>query len=324
VEASPGALEVPARTIPVPTSVSPEAQAILAMRPMPSIPTPPLDDAAAWRNLVAVVDAGLAASLSPLAERSTAAVSEISVDGVRVFELVPEGVDPSDRRVILDMHGGALVMGGGDACRTMAQAAVDALGRRMWTVDYRMPPNHPYPAGLDDCLAVYRRLLEEVEPNHIVVRGASAGGSLAAGLVLRARDEGLPMPAGAVLLSPEVDLTESGDSFQVMLGIDTTLTASLMPQNLLYADGHDLADPYLSPLFGDFEAGFCPTLITSGTRDLFLSNAVRMHRALRRGDVPAELHIVEAAPHGAFAGTTPEDRELDYEICRFLDELFGQ
>jgi acetyl esterase/lipase len=120
-----------------------------------------------------------------------------------------------------------------------------------------------------------------------------------------------------VLGTPEVDLTESGDSFVTNLGVDSRL-GPLMPVNLLYADGHDLAHPYLSPVFGDLR-GFPPTILTTGTRDLFLSNTVRMHRALRRVGVAAELHVLEAAPHGGFFGLAPEDAELTDEIRLFID-----
>jgi acetyl esterase/lipase len=94
-----------------------------------------------------------------------------------------------------------------------------------------------------------------------------------------------------------------------------------MNANLLYAAGHDLADPLISPLFADFAPGFPPCLITAGTRDLFLSNAVRMHRKLRAADVDAELHVFEAMPHGGFGGTAPEDAEPQLELRRFLDRL---
>lgn len=100
-------------------------------------------------------------------------------------------------------------------------------------------------------------------------RGA-ARGNIAAATILRARDEGLLLPAAAVLLTAELDLTESGDSFHANMGVDTVLTQSLMPANLLYAAGHDLTDPYVSPLFGDFAKGFPSTILTAGTRDLFL------------------------------------------------------
>src|SRR6185503_14414049 len=119
--------------------------------------------------------------------------------------------------------------------------------------------------------------------------------------------------------SPEVDLTESGDSFTTNLGIDHVL-GLLMQTNLLYANGHDLGHPHLSPLFADV-TGFPPTFIQAGTRDLFLSNAVRMHRKLRNAGLDAELHVWEAMPHGGFGGATPEDLEIRLEIRRFLDRL---
>jgi acetyl esterase/lipase len=123
-----------------------------------------------------------------------------------------------------------------------------------------------------------------------------------------------------VLLSPEVDLTESGDTFFTNAGIDGM--GSLMQANLLYAAGRDLTDPYVSPLFGDFTKGFPPTLLTAGTRDVFLSNAVRFHRKLRAAGVAAELHVLEAAAHGAFGGTAPEEAELDAEVRLFCDKAW--
>ena len=214
-----------------------------------------------------------------------------------------------------------LILGGGELCRLMAMASAARLRQRMWAVDYRMAPDHPYPAALDDCLAAYRALLAEHSPKTIIVSGASAGGNLAAALMLRARDEGLPLPAGLILGTPEVDLTESGDSFQTNMGVDPVL-GSLMQVNLLYADGRDLRDPYLSPLFGDFSKGFPPTILTTGTRDLYLSNTVRMHRALRAAGVPAALHVLEAAAHTGFPGS-PEGEALDDEVRLFIQSVLG-
>jgi len=165
-------------------------------------------------------------------------------------------------------------------------------------------------------MTVYRAALSHHAPRRIVVGGRSAGGNLAAAMLLRAKAEGLPMLAGLVLLSPEVDLTESGDSFAVNAGVDVMLPGSLMANNRLYAGGADLADPYLSPLFGDV-TGFPPTFLLTGTRDLFLSNTVRMHRRLLTAKVPAELHVFEAMPHGGFGGS-PEDREAAREVTRFV------
>jgi acetyl esterase/lipase len=119
-----------------------------------------------------------------------------------------------------------------------------------------------------------------------------------------------------VVRTPECDLTESGDSFDVLEGVDVVLVQRLTASIALYADGHDLAHPYLSPIFGDV-SHFPPTFIQTGTRDLFLSNSVRLHRALRNADVDAELHVWEAMPHGGFADT-PEDAEIGVEIRKFV------
>jgi epsilon-lactone hydrolase len=312
---------VPARDIPVPTHLSPEAQAMLSLPPLgEALESPSLDDKEGWWARTAVQDEMVLAALAPRAAKIDVDVEDRVVDGVPVFVITPRGTAADDPRVFLDIHGGALVMGSGAVCRAMGITSIPRTGVATWAVDYRMPPSDPYPAPLDDCVAVYRALLEDHDPRDVIVGGSSAGGNLAAALILRARDEGLPLPAAAVLLTPEVDLTESGDSFHTNLGLDSVLTARLMPTNLLYADGHDLAHPYLSPLFGDFTKGFPPTFLQAGTRDLFLSNAVRMHVALREAGVPADLYVLEGAPHGGFFGTAPEDDQLDRVVRRFVDE----
>jgi len=316
-------IKLPARSIPVPQSISEEARAALRrsvntdgvpLNALYDLPEP--DDFDGWMQLKEAADAQYRAAMAPLAGQLKASVETIDIEGATVYIATPANPTSNDV-VYVDLHGGGLVFGGGDACRVGAQMQADHLGITCWGIDYRMPPEHPYPAALDDCLIVYRRLLEKYSSAKIVIGGRSAGGNLAAAMVLRARDEGLALPAALVLLSPEVDLTESGDSFVTNHLIDVVLPRSLMPNNLLYAAGADLAHPYLSPLFGDFTSGFVPTFIQSGTRDLFLSNAVRLHRALRRSGVPSELHVFEAMPHGGFMGA-PEDHELRAEVARFI------
>jgi acetyl esterase/lipase len=283
---------------------------------------PALDDHEAWRKLIAQRNEAGAATRGPLMSRLKADVEAEEMAGVPVYIGRPRGerlID--DRHVVFDIHGGALLFGGGEANVRFSTAAIALrTGRVAYGVDYRVPPDGPYPAALDDCVAAYRALLGEVPAQRIVVSGASAGGNLAAALLLRARDEGLAMPAGALLLTPELDLTESGDSFDTLMGLDVVLPARLMEMNLLYAGGADLAHPYLSPLFGDV-AGFPPTLLQAGTRDIFLSNAVRMHRKLRSAGVRAELHVWEGMPHAGFGGLTPEDREVSAELQAFIASL---
>ena len=246
-----------------------------------------------------------------------ATVEAREIAGVHVNVITPEGVDDGDDAPIqLDIHGGALVAGGGEACKLMNTSSAARAGMYTWGVDYRMPPDHPYPAPLDDCVAVYRALLEVRPPEKILVGGGSAGGNLVAAMLLRAKDEGLPMPAALALFTPEIDLTESGDSFDTNAGVDYVLVDRLTDSIALYAGDHDLTHPYLSPIFGDV-TGFPPTFVQAGTRDLFLSNAVRFHRKLRDAGVDAELHVWEAMPHGGFFGA-PEDAEMGVELRRFL------
>ncbi|SDD35951.1 alpha/beta hydrolase fold [Bradyrhizobium brasilense] len=249
--------------------------------------------------------------------------TEHPLGGVLAWQAKPRGSALIDERhVLFNIRGGALAFfGGADAVRLNGKFMSLRTGRIAYSIDYRMPPNHPYPAALDDALAAYRALLEIRRPEEIIVGGVSAGGNLAAALLLRARDEGLPMPAGAILPTPEIDLTESGDTFHILLGVD--VTPLLIQVNRLYADGQDLAYPYLSPLFGDV-SGFPPTFLQSGTRDLFLSNTVRLHRKLRAAGVRADLHVWEGMTHGGFnvvGGSTPEDREVDVEMQAFIASL---
>jgi acetyl esterase/lipase len=307
------------RTIPVPTSISAAAQQFLGagFGMAEGAPSPAIDDLDGWRTLIEASNAGVAAMFEMRTAGKQPTVEVVQVGDVPVFRVVPEHWSSADDiGVYLDVHGGAFTMGYGDACGAMTKLTAEQVRMVTWGVDYRTPPDHPYPAALDDCIAVYRRLLELEPPERIVVGGQSAGGNLAAALMLRARDEGLPLPAALVLLTPEADLTESGDSFATMLGLDPVLTSSLADSIALYAGDHDLTDPYLSPLFGDF-TGFPPTLLQAGTRDLFLSNAVRLHRAMRAAGVDAELHVFEAMPHGGFFGA-PEDDELAGEVARFV------
>ncbi len=313
------ALRVPERLVHPPTSISPQAQEALGVRqPPPDFPGP--HDIEAWRQLVARLDDAVTDYLDALTSSVQASVEDARIAGVPCFVAQPRSVrERGAGKVCLDLHGGGLYQGGGALARALTGLYADVRRIRTVGVDYRMPPDHPYPAGLDDCVAVYRALLVDTAPRDIIVSGASAGGNLATAMILRSRDEGLPLPAGVLLTSPEVDLTESGDTFTTLDGID--VLGSLLPVNRLYAAGQDLADPLLSPLFGDFTRGFPPTYLQSGTRDLYLSNTVRMHRALRRADVRVECFVFEARPHLGFGGRAPEDFETIQEADRFLESI---
>ncbi|THD79286.1 MAG: alpha/beta hydrolase [Phenylobacterium sp.] len=315
-----GIVRLPARDVDPPAGISDHAREALTQGRPESGPFPTDGDKDAWRAAIAATEAARAGLTGDLGQRLKADVMAHPLGGVPAYVATPRAERLVDSHfVLLDIHGGALIFGGGEAAVSLnAQIMALRAGRVAYSVDYRMPPDHPYPAALDDCLAAYRALLEIRPASEIILSGVSAGGNLAAALLLRARDEGLPTPAGALLMTPEVDLTESGDSFQTLVGLD--FLKPLIEINRLYADGHDLAHPYLSPLFGEVSA-FPPTFLQAGTRDIFLSNTVRLHRKLRTAGVRAELHVWEGMPHGGFGGFTPEDREMNVEMRAFIASL---
>jgi len=315
VSVDPAGVTLPSRTIPWPLSISDEARSALqAAAAQPEISFPDPADSSAWRTLIAKVDHDMSAYIRAPDPKIVLATEKLQ--GVTVHRARPVDLPANDARLYIELHGGGMVFGAGDFCKAGAAREAALHGVEAVAVDYRMPPDHPYPAALDDCVAVYAEEVSRRGADNIIVGGGSAGGYLTAALLLRAKDEGLPMPRAALLLTPKVDMTESGDSFETLMGLDPVLKRRLTACVAIYAGGHDLTHPYLSPLFGDL-AGFPPTLLQSGTRDLYLSNTVRMHRALRKAGVHADLHVFEAMPHGGFfAG--PEDTEKLQEIASFV------
>ena len=200
------------------------------------------------------------------------------------------------------MHGGGYVLYPGEAGAGEAMLMAGYGGFRVVSVDYRMAPDFPFPAALDDAIAVWRALVEGTDPRRMAIFGSSAGGGLTLAMVLRARAEGLPLPAAIAPGTPWADLTGAGDSIQANAFVDNVLvsdTGWVGAAASLYAAGRDLRDPLLSPIYGDFP-GFPPAILTSGTRDLFLSHTVRTHRKLRQAGVEATLQVFEGQSHAQF------------------------
>jgi len=195
-------------------------------------------------------------------------------------------------------------------------------------VDYRMPPEAFFPAALDDGVTVYKAAIKMVPPANVAVFGGSAGGALTLEMMLRAKAERLPMPGAIAPGTPMSDVTKQGDSFQTNAMVDNVLVS---PDGFcdaaakFYANGHDLKDPLLSPVYGDVH-GFPPTILTTGTRDLLLSNTVRMHRALRQAGVEASLQVFEGQSHAQFYrdDRIPEVQEAFGEIASFFDKHLGR
>lgn len=327
--AGPGDIILGPRTVPVSGLISPTARqyvekaaAALANRPKGGFP-PATADKAVWKKAIAAADAAYAPMIPLIRAEARANVEKRDMAGVPVYVATP--LQPrADRqqKAVLHVHGGGFAMlAEGPYAEAMAAQIATRCGCTVYSVNYRVPPDYPFPTPVVDSLAVYRNLLETLNPADIVVQGESAGGTIAASMVLKARDAGLPLPAAVVLISAALDLSRSGDSHTVNEELDLNLSSSIAPLIDLYVAGADLKSPDVSPVFADFKKGFPPTFLKAGGREILLSDSIGMHRALRRAGVPAELHIWEGMSHGPFglpAAPAPEDKEGDAEIEAFL------
>ncbi len=315
---------VPERFIPTPSTVSPQAQAFLSNPPpFGQTSTPGLGDTAGWRDYIDKTNRGMTAYLSQHAKLFPAETMTHRLASAPLYEITPHNLSPkNEKRAILYIHGGGFIVGHGEAAIYAALQIANLARTRTFSIDYRMPPDHPFPDGLNDTVDAYRWLLARYRPENIGLFGASAGGNLVPACVLLAREVGLPLPAVCAVHSPAADLTESGDTFQTNATIDIVLKGGSPDMLALYAGGHDMRDPLLSPIFGDYSKGFPPTILSSGTRDLLLSSTVMLHRALRRAGIEAQLHVWEAMPHG-IVSDAPEARELMDEHVQFLLARMG-
>ena len=320
--------EVPARSLPVPTDVSPQVQKLIAAPLRQGWNAPPTTPEG-WRALAEAGAAATRQALPGMRERLGVSVEPAEMGGVKVFLVTPRTIRPENRnRLLIHVHGGCYVLNPGEAGLPEAIFMAGFGGFRVVAVDYRMPPEAYFPAALDDAMAVWKAALRDNDPRNMAVFGSSAGGALTLEMVLRAKAEGLPLPAAIAPGTPMSDVTGVGDSFRTNALVDNVLVAVdgfCDAATRFYAKGHDLKDPLLSPIYGDVR-GFPPTILTTGTRDLLLSNTVRMHRKLRQAGVEAALQVFEGQSHAHYYrdDTAPESREAFSEVAAFFDRHLGK
>jgi acetyl esterase/lipase len=240
--------------------------------------------------------------------------------GVHVVEVLPPGYK-DDGTVLIYVHGGGFI--GGSAHSSLVSSGNTAVftGRRVISVDYTLAPKGHWQLVTDQLTAVYRAVLTTGVPaSRIGMYGESAGGNIIAGTAFKIRDAGLPLPAGILLVSPASDLTGAGDTRVTLLEADPVLyLPTVRPAIDLYAKPADQKNPYASPVYGDFRKGYPPTLIIGGTKELLLSDMVRLHRAIRAAGGESRLELYEGMPH-AFPPTminTPEGKDAMAEAVAF-------
>jgi monoterpene epsilon-lactone hydrolase len=320
-----GPRTVPGRSIPVPTTASEQLQvSIAAPYRVPTWNANP-KSAAEWKEVIAKAAAAGAPARKAAREKLGVTMEETVIGGVKAFILSPKVVPAvNQNRLLVHVHGGGYVYNPGEAGTGEATLMAGYGGFKVISFDYRMPPDFPYPAAMDDAMAVWKAALKLQDPRNMAIFGTSTGGGMTLAMILRAKAEGLALPAAIAPGTPWSDLTETGDTYKTNEWIDNVLVSYsgyLSHAALLYANGRDLKDPQLSPIYGDF-TGFPPAILTSGTRDLFLSLTVLTHRKLRRAGVEAELQVFEGMSHAQynFDAFAPETKETFGEIARFFDK----
>ena len=239
----------------------------------------------------------------------------VELGGVGAIEVTAGGGEPSG--AVLFFHGGGYALGSAAAGVNLAADIARRSGATVSTVDYRLAPEHPFPAAVDDALAAYRGLLDRGIPAEaIAVSGESAGGGLALALLIAIKEAGLPQPAAAAVLSPWADLTQSGRSYQTKAALDPALTREALATRADdYLADADPRSRLASPLFADLR-GLPPLLIQAGTHEILLDDAVRLAAKAADDDVAVTLQTFPGAPH-VFQGFSA----VLAEGARALDEV---
>ncbi|MCW3048100.1 MAG: alpha/beta hydrolase [Solirubrobacterales bacterium] len=223
-------------------------------------------------------------------------VTAAALGGVPTAEITVDGIEP--RHVVLYFHGGVYVMSDAFLAADLASQVGRRTHAKVISVDYRLAPEHPYPAAVDDALAAYEALLHNgIAPSDIAFAGESAGGGLAVATLVNARDHGLPLPAAAFVMSPYVDLTLAGTTMETRREVDPLLSRELLrPRVTDYTSGQDAALGLISPLFADL-SGLPPLIIQAGTHEVLLDDAVRLAGQAVTADVAVTLDITPGVPH---------------------------
>lgn len=290
----------------LPETLSPEAKAAveaIASAPLPD-PLPPVD---ALRNYADGIQAALGKQMET---RFKVRIEQSTIAGVPVRIVYPEGVTALGKGpVLLNLHGGGFALDSGSFTETIPIAA--KTGMPVVAVLYRLAPENPYPAAVDDAQAVYDALLKDHRPGKIAVYGTSAGAALSGQLMARLVKLGRPMPAALGYFSGNADAGKRGDSENWMPSLDASWL-----QN--YAGKTPLTDPGLSPIYGDI-SNFPPTLLLTSTRDFLLSPTSIFARALHEKGVDARLVVFDGLPHAFWAYIdAPEADEANDIIAQFL------
>lgn len=315
----------------IPETVSPRAQHILGEMTGPQgLPLPAPDDIEGWKKIRNYTPPQLQKIFRENTETALkkyqATSKHRTLGGVPVVEIWPQGWKDNGK-VLVYIHGGGYVTGGPEF--SLGGWVGQETGLRIISIGYTLAPESRWNRTTDQVIAVLQALEKEgYALNRIAIFGDSAGGGLAAGSVLKMRDEGLGMPAAVVLWSPWADITETGDTYVTLKQADPILDYPMLLKNAAdaYADPRDQKNPYVSPVYGDYSKGYPPTLIQGGTKEIFLSDFVREYRAIDNAGGTAVLDLYEGMPHvfQAVVFDSPESQQAMRKMKSFLATYLGK
>ena len=326
VWAQEGVWTIGPRTLPPSVDVSDEFRATLLSTPAPDVEAAKSnvpETTEQWEAMIRAADEQTAAVARKMAQVLSVRVQHDTIAGMNVYRVTPPEIAPEHKsHLFFHVHGGAYILNGGEAGTYEAVLIASHLKIRVVSIDYRMPPKHPAPAAMEDVVAVWKELLSKRSPALMAMGGTSGGAGLTMSSVQRFKELGLALPQALLLGTPGADAGKVGDTRYINDGIDTSLVTwdGIVEQALrMYSANYDLKHPYVSPVYGDFE-GFPPSYLISGTRDLMLSDTIRVHRKLRRAGVDADLHVYEGQSHADYLKfiNAPESFEHFAELNAFL------
>ncbi len=307
------------RIVPIPQTVSPQAQQFLAR---PSSDAKRNDSLEQRRK---GTDTWQARAGKEFEAVYPVNVAHSTIAGVPVLIVTPLDTPPEKQdRVLINIHGGGFNSDSGRLTETVPIANLTQT--KVIAVLYRLAPEHPFPAGLDDIVAVYKEELKTHKPNNMAIYGTSAGAILTGEVAVKLKQLGLPQPAALGIFSGMGDFDRSGDS-QSMYALDG-LSGYLAPpsgtHDLEYVGSTNPKDPVLSPVYADL-AGLPPTLFITSERDLLLSGTTILHRAFLNAGVDAHLIVFEGLPHAFWNNVNlPEAREANQDMAKFFDRYVGK
>lgn len=258
-----------------------------------------------------------------LGNNKEAAIREIEIEGM-YGEWVSVNRAHMKKYVILYCHGGGYSTGSSLYARTLTTKLAMSTSMDVLSFDYRLAPEHPYPAALEDAMKAWNYLmLLGYGARDVIIAGDSAGGNLALVLVHKLKAEGRILPRGLVLMSPWTDLTSSGKSHETRKDVDPVLHREYLKQMIQnYAEGQELEDPFISPLFGDF-ADFPSTYIQVGDNEVLLNDSTMLHKKMVKANVPVQMdvfkgmwHVFQMSPFKTAYEAMEKNAEFIYDICR--------